>query len=193
MIEKNSTFEYSIRPYRKSDLDAMREICIETSSIPLKNEKDREFLLLMFCDAYVELTQDCFVAVDKKDSPVGYILCAVSTREFFREFREKIFPLIDKLGFKYSVEARGIVFLHKLCAVFAPSHLHIDLTGSARRRGIGTELVDTLKAHLRSQGIESVQLTCGSNNKTAISFYKKNGFSTVFRAFGSCVMRSDTK
>ena len=85
-----SDFTYSIRPATESDLDAMREICIETSSMPLRDEKDRQLLLLMFCDAYVELTSDCFVAVDEHDHPVGYILCGINTREFFRQFKKSI-------------------------------------------------------------------------------------------------------
>ncbi len=184
--------KYSIHPFTSDDLYAMREICIETSSLPLNNEKDRRFLLLLFCDSYAEYGQ-CFVAVDENDSVVGYTLFAPKTRLFFKLFRKEILPQIKKLGFKYSLEARGMVFLHKLCVVFAPSHLHIDLTESARRQGIGTALINAVKNELANQGIKRVQLTCGSSNKSAISFYKKNGFKTVFRGFGSCVMRANTK
>ena len=190
MPNSSNEFSYSIRPARIDDLDAMREICIETSSLPLDNERDRQLLLLMFCDSYVELTSDCFVATDENDRPVGYILCGINTREFFREFKKKVLPRITELGFKHSFTARGMVFLHKMCVVFAPAHLHIDLTESARRKGVGTALMNTLKAHLKEQGIKSVQLTCGSDNKAAISFYEHNGFRTVFRGFGSCVMKA---
>ena len=183
---------YSIRTFRESDLDALREICVETSSLPLNDEKDRQFLLLMFCDSYVEYGK-CFVAVDENDRPVGYILLAENTRLFFKNFRKHILPQIKELGFKYCLNANGMVFLHKLCVFFAPSHLHIDLTESARRQGVGTNLMNTLKNHLATQNIKSVQLTCGSKNKAAISFYKKNGFKTVFRGFGSCVMKEEIK
>jgi ribosomal protein S18 acetylase RimI-like enzyme len=167
----------------------MREICIETSSMPLRDDKDRQLLLLMFCDSYVELTSDCFVAVDENDRPLGYILCTTDTCRFFRDFRENVLPRIKELGFKYSVTARGMVFLHKMCVIFAPAHLHIDLTESARRKGIGTALMNTLKEYLSEQGINRVQLTRASKNTAAIGFYKKNGFRTVFKGFGSCVMR----
>ena len=40
MSNKNGdTIKYSIRPCKPDDLDAMREICIETSSLPLHDEK----------------------------------------------------------------------------------------------------------------------------------------------------------
>ncbi|MBE6836310.1 MAG: GNAT family N-acetyltransferase [Ruminococcaceae bacterium] len=183
---------YSIRPCTLDDLDAMREICIETSSMSLRDDKDRKLLLLMFCDSYMQYA-DCFVAVDEADRPVGYTLCALNTREFFINFRKNILPEITKLGFRYSATAYGIIFLHRLCVIFAPSHLHIDLTEAVRRQGVGTALMNTVKSHLAEKGIKSVQLTCGSSNKSAISFYKKNGFKTVFRGFGSCVMRANTK
>ena len=194
MTNKNRyTIAYSIRPARIDDLDAMREICIETSSMPLRDENDKQLLLKLFCDSYVELTSDCFAAVDENDRPIGYILCAPDTRRFFRDFREKVLPQISKMGSKYSFTARAIVTAHKLCVIFAPAHLHIDLTESARRKGIGTALINTLKEHLAGQGITKIQLTCGSNNKSAVSFYKSNGFRTVFRGFGSCVMCAKIK
>ena len=194
MTNKNRyTIAYSIRPARIDDLDAMREICIETSSMPIRDENDRQLLLLTFCDSYVSFTSDSFVAVDENDRPVGYILCASDTRKFFRLYKENVLPQIAELGFRYSVMARSMCSLHKMCRIFAPAHLHIDLTESARRKGAGTALMNTLKEHLAGQGIKSVQLTCGSDNKAARIFYKRNGFKTVFRGFGSCVMRAKTE
>ena len=184
---------YSIRPCTADDRDAMREICIETSSMPLRDEKDRQLLLLTFCDSYIDYADCCFVAVDENDRAIGYILGTSDTRQFFREYRKNVMPQIAQLGTKYAVTAHGMCALHRLCVLFAPAHLHIDLTASARRRGIGTALMNTLKEQLSAQGVKSVQLTCGSDNEAAISFYKRNGFKTVFKGFGSCVMRSDTK
>lgn len=183
----------SVRPCRSDDLDAMREICIETSSLPMKNEKDVRFLLLMYCDPYVEYTDDCFVAVDEDDRPVGYVLCAADTREYLRQFRKNVLPEISKLGFIYAIKARFETAGQAMFRAFAPAHLHIDLTASARRKGIGTALIKTLKKHLAQKGVEHVQLTCGSKNKVAISFYKRNGFKTLFKFFGACVMRAKTE
>ena len=184
---------YKIRPATLNDLDAMREICVETSSLPLRNEKDRQLLLLMYCDSYVEYTSDCFVAVDENDRPIGYILCAANTKEFLKVFSKNVHPQISKLGFKYALMSRGSLIAQRLLLPFAPAHLHIDLTKSARRKGIGTALINALKEHLSAQGVEKVQLTCGSKNYAAIAFYKRNGFKTVVKGFGACVMRSGTK
>ena len=193
MPEEKENAAYTIRPCRKDDLEAMREICIETSSLSLRNGKDRRFLLLMYCDPYVKLAaEDCFVAVDGSDRPVGYILCAPDTRRFSREFRKHVMPEIKDLGFRYSIQARGASICQLFLVVLAPAHLHIDLTASVRRKGVGTALMKTLKEHLSQKRIDRVQLTCGSKNKAAISFYKRNGFKTVFRGFGACVMLSRT-
>ena len=192
MRENTGASGWTIRPCEKRDLDAMRAICTETSSLPLRDWRDRQFLLLTYCDPYVTYTEDCFVAVDAADRPVGYMLCASDTRRFCRDFRENVLPRIGMLGRRYAVMARGICAVQELSAVFAPAHLHIDLTADARRKGIGTALMDTLKAHLAEQGIGRVTLTCGSGNKPAIAFYKKNGFRVIFKGFGECVMRAGT-
>ena len=192
MFEEKSTPK--IRPCESGDLERMREICVETSSLPLNDEKDRRFLLLMYCDSYFRLAaENCFVAVDETDRPVGYILCAADTRAFLREFKKRIIPEIKGLGLRYELRAREICAGQLLCAAFAPAHFHIDLTASARRKGVGTALMKTLKAQLSQKGIKSVQLTCGSGNKSAIAFYRKNGFKTLFRGFGACVMKAETE
>ncbi len=190
---QKSEYLFSIRPCNAQDLDSVREICIETSSLPLKNEKDRRFLLLMYCDSYIIYNSDCFAAVDGEGKLVGYILCAADTREYLRNFHKNIMPKISRLGFKYSVTAKGICLAYRLTIPLAKAHLHIDLTASARRKGVGTQLMNTLKKHLAQQGINRVQLSCGSKNNAAIGFYKSNGFKTVFRGFGSCVMRGNTE
>ena len=191
MAHSENEDNLNIRPLEIEDLDRVREICVETSSLKLADNRDRELLLLMYCDPYVlYAADDSFVATDDADSPVGYVFCAADTRRFMREFRRNIIPRTDRLGFKRAAYARGVYTLQLICPVIAPAHLHINLTASARGKGTGTVLINTLKAHLALHGIKSVQLTCGSENKQAIRFYKRNGFGTVFKGFGACVMRS---
>lgn len=192
MADGKNTIQYTVRPANTDDLEAMREICIETSSLPLRDEKDRLFLLLSYCDPYLSFGE-CFVALDENSRVIGYILCATNTREFLKLFIKNIQPQISKLGLKYALTSRGSIAAQKLLLPLAPAHLHIDLTESARRKGVGTALINTLKEHLSARGIDRVQLTCGSKNTAAISFYKRNGFKTVVRCFGAYVMRSETK
>ena len=192
MSEPQTEPAWRIRPCEPRDLDAARAICEETSSIPLRDRRDRQFLLLVYCDYYVLYASDCFVAVDASDRPVGYLFCAADNRLYLRAFRRHILPQIDRLGLKYALFARGVLVGHALFAVFAPAHLHIDLTASARRQGIGTALIRTLKARLAAQGIPRVRLTCGSSNKNAIRFYQRNAFRTVLKGFGETLMVAET-
>ena len=193
MPEEKTECIWSVRACEARDLDALRAICEETSSIPLRNEKDRQFLLMTFCDPYVLYASDSsFVAVDASGRPVGYIFCAADTRRFLRAFRQNVLPRVTRLGLRYAVMERGVCFKTSLCTLLAPAHMHIDLTASARRMGIGSALIDTLKAELASRGIARLQLTVGSKNVSAVRFYKKNGFRTVFRAFGVNMMLADT-
>lgn len=192
MSEEKTEFTWTIRPCREGDLEAARAICEETSSIELRDEKDRRFLLLTYCDPYVRYAPDSFMAVDENDRPVGYVFCAADTRRFFRAFRKNVLPELTRLGLRYGVMGRGVCVQQTLCSLFAPAHLHIDLTASARRRGIGSALIGTLKAHLAQQGISRVVLTVSRSNVSAFRFYQKNGFRPLLKAFGACVMRAET-
>ena len=155
MPEERTGSTWTIRPCCARDLEAAREICVETSSIALRDEKDRRFLLLTFCDPYVKYAaESSFVAVDENDRPVGYLFCAADTKAFFRAFRKNVLPEITRLGPKYAVMGRGVCAMQTFCSAFAPAHLHIDLTAAARRKGVGTALMDTLKARLAARGIK---------------------------------------
>ena len=194
MPEEKKEFTYTIRRCEPRDLNVLRDICEETSSIALNTEKDRRFLLLTFCDPYVKYASgSSFVAVDENDRPVGYLFCAADTKAFFKTFRKNVLPEIARLGPKYAVMGWGVCTAQTFCARFAPAHLHIDLTAAARRRGVGTALMDTLKAHLAAQGIERVSLSVSGKNAAAIRFYEKNGFRTLFKAFGENLMRAEVK
>ena len=193
MPEEIKDNTWTIRPCSARDLDAVRGICEETSSIELRDQKDCRFLLLTFCDPYVRYAPDSFVAADAADRPIGYVFCAADTRRFFRAFRKNVLPEITRLGPRYALLGRGVCVQQTLCSLLAPSHLHIDLTAAARRKGIGSALIRTLKTHLAAQGISRVVLTVNSKNVPAVRFYEKNGFRPVLKAFGAIVMRADTE
>ncbi len=194
MPEERTEFTFTIRRCEARDLEVLRDICEETSTIALDSEKDRQFLLLTYCDSYVKYAAgSSFVAVDETDRPVGYLFCAADTKAFFKTFRKNVLPEIARLGPKYAVMGWSVCAAQTFCARFAPAHLHIDLTAAARRRGVGTALMNTLKAHLAAQGIERVSLSVSGKNAAAIRFYEKNGFRTLFKAFGVNLMRAEVK
>ena len=182
----------NIRKYEAKDKSNLRKICFETSSIPTDTKEDREFLYLMFNDYYSEVEpENVFVAVDENDEAVGYILCAENFDRYHSVFKKYYLPRIRKLGFKYYVMALGEIEIHKFFSKKFKAHLHIDILSQCQGKGTGTALMNELKVHLKTKGINSVMLSCGAGNKLAIKFYKKNNFRLHKNVFGSCIMVCD--
>lgn len=182
----------NIRKYESKDRENLKKICIETSGLPTETEKDREFLFLMYNDYYAEVEpENIFVAVNDKDEAVGYIFCAENFDRYLSEFKSSYLPRIKKLGFRYCVMALGEIGVHRLFSKKYKAHLHIDILSECQGKGTGTALMNELKKHLKSKGINSLMLSCGMGNKLAIKFYKKNNFRIHRNIMGSCIMISE--
>ena len=178
-----------IRKYKKEDKERLSEICVETSAFDVNEKNMKKFLYLMFNDYYTEVEGDvCFVAVDENDKPLGYLLCAKNYSEYEKIFNAFYQKEIDALGLKYALMSRGEKAIHKPFSKKYPAHLHIDLTEACRRQGVGTKLIAALKDELKSQGVNSLMLSCGASNVPAVKFYEKNGFKTLKNVLGSNVM-----
>ncbi len=178
-----------IRKYKETDKENLRKICIETSLLPVETEEQRKYLYLMYNDYYSEAEPDnIFVAANENDEAVGYILCAENFRRYVKVFRNFYLPEIRKLGFSFWFSAISEIAGHSLFAKKYSAHLHIDILSECQGKGTGTALMNELKDHLKSKGINSIMLSCGANNTNAIKFYKKNGFKILKEMFGSCIM-----
>ena len=86
------------------------------------------------------------------------------------------------------MECLGAAYLPRFFYKKYPAHLHIDILPEYQRMGLGSQLMDTLTAHLRQKGVCGVMLGVGSKNEKGKSFYKKYGFRQVFRIPFSIVM-----
>ncbi len=182
----------NVRRYESKDKANLRKICIETSSLPVETEKQREFLFLMYNDYYAEVEPyNVFVAVNETDNAVGYILCAENFDKYLSDFKQHYLPRIKKLGYKYYSMAISEIMVHKIFSKKYQAHLHIDILSDCQGKGTGTALMNELKAHLKSKGINSLMLSCGAGNKKAIKFYKKNNFKILKNILGSCIMVCD--
>ncbi|MGN0467644.1 MAG: GNAT family N-acetyltransferase [Acutalibacteraceae bacterium] len=179
----------TVRKYEKKDKEQVRQICLDTTGFDLKKKNMKEFLYLMYNDYYTEAEPDCcFVAENEDKKVVGYLLCAKDYKKYKKTFKGLYLPEIDKLGVQYALMARSEMLIHDLGSAKYQAHLHIDLTKYCRRQGVGSRMIAELKQELLKNGIHSIMLSCGSSNKTAVNFYKKNGFKTVFNFFGSNLM-----
>lgn len=178
-----------VRPYDSKDRNDVRRVCLETSGLPIKSEKDRKYLFYMYNDYYTDFEpESCFVLADNNDVAQGYILCAKDCSSYAENMAKFYLPRILQLGHKYYLMAKYEILIHGFYRKKYPAHLHIDISPSFQGKGGGTALVNALKAHLKENGIEAVMLSAGEGNKGAIAFYKKNGFKTVGEILGSRIM-----
>ncbi len=177
-----------IRKCNSEDAEAVRAICVETSSGILQKPEMRHFLLTAFCNPYIaHEAENCFVAEDEATGTVaGYILCAEKTEDFAEMYQREY---VQKETDKYIKKAlAGILDTTLAYAKEYPAHLHIDLSPQYQHRGVGTQLMDALVRHLRHKGIKGMMLCVASNNEKGISFYNKYGFRMLEKREQEAVM-----
>jgi len=180
----------TIRPYQAKDAEYVRIVCMRTGpKEALREGPARTLLLATYMDYYIEREpRNCFVIADSEDRAVGYILCAADYWAYREAFLRDYAPRSKGLGLPMRVECLGAAYLPRFFYRKYPAHLHIDILPEYQRMGLGSQLMDTLTAHLRSQGIRGVMLGVNSKNEKGKNFYKKYGFRQVCRIPFSIVM-----
>ena len=169
-----------IRPYEEKDRENVRFVCLNSEGPCDMNATGQFFILTTYCDYYIECEpENCFVAADENDRAVGYIICTEDYDTFRPRFLEEYLPRLDKLGPHYRISAKNSTRLQEKHKAEYPAHMHIDLLPEYQRMGIGSQLVDTLAAHLKAKKIPGVMLTVGSSNQVGQNFYRKYGFTQI--------------
>ncbi len=178
-----------VRPYERSDIENVRDICLKTTDMRIRTEVQRQALLNTYCNYYVECEPyNCFVAVDDDDKAVGYILCAENYGRYENKFFQKYIPAIKKSGKFKVIVAKASAFIHKRYAGYYPAHMHIDILPEYQRQGLGTQLVDALVAHLKEKKIRGLMLAVSGKNEKGMNFYQKYGFKKIATVSGTVVM-----
>ena len=169
-----------IRPYEEKDRENVRHVCIVTAGCADKSEDEKQFILTLYCDYYIEKEPDnCFVIADDEDNAVGYILCA----ENFSRYRKNFTPYIKNLSLFRKLYAYGEMIAHFPAAKKCNAHMHIDILPDFQGKGIGSQLLSALTSHLKTKGVNGLMLVVSNSNTNAVKFYRKNGFS-AFLNFG---------
>lgn len=177
----------NIRPYMEKDKENVRHVCIVTAGCTGKPENERQFILKLYCDYYIENEPDnCFVLADDNDEAVGYILCSENFGKYRKNFRPYI-KEIARFGFFKSLFARGEVLAHLPASKRCSAHMHIDILPEYQGKRFGNELLTALKNHLKNKRVNGLMLVVGAENKRAVKFYKKNGF-VPFLNFGKGIL-----
>lgn len=168
----------SIRKYEKKDYEDVRYVCLNSDGEAITGSTG-EFILLTYCDYYIENEpENCFV-LDDDGKAVGYIICTENFDNFNEIFRKNYLPRVKPLGENLYTWSQDSVLLQNKHKASYPAHMHIDLLPPYHRQGWGGKLLHTLFDHLKSKGIRGVMLTAGVDNRNARSFYTKYGFEEI--------------
>jgi ribosomal protein S18 acetylase RimI-like enzyme len=181
-----------LRPYQSTDREQVLQLAADTAFFGEPVEvilEDRR----LFCDlVYAYYTDDepelAWVAVE--DSYLmGFIVGAVDTARQQRVVREQIAPRVaagvlrgryrtgpltwrwlGRLGSSALRRDLADVDLHQY-----PAHLHINVDGRSRGKGVGRQLMERYLEHLRALGVAGVHLHTTDRNVAACILYERLG------------------
>ena len=178
-----------IRPYQKKDFRYVQDIFMSTGKYADDdNPTNRTTLSALYCDYYLDNQAEyCFVAVDEKDIPVGYILCSVDRDDYEQNMTELYLPLVRKLNnseyFHYIAELK---VTSRYVRQGYLAHLHVHILEEYQRQGIGTELINTVENKLRGLYVEGMYLICAEKSD-ARAFFEKMGYEDIDFLAGTVV------
>ena len=183
-----------IRPYVRSDLDALYRVCLRTAD----NGQDATSLFRdpklpghVYLAPYVTFEPSlAFVAQDASGA-AGYIVATLDSQAFSQRLERDWWPALraaypeppeevfETLPYpeQYALHAihQPPHTADELASRF-PSHMHIDLLPPLQGRGLGRRLIETLVAGLRAHGSPGLHLVVANGNQKAIGFYRHVGF-----------------
>ena len=181
-----------IRPYKKSDLPKLYEICLKTGNSG-KDATDlyKDPLLLgnFYSAPYAVIHPELTFILTDNDIPVGYILGTSDSTFFYRETEKEWFPPLRK---EYPLpeendntpDAKIIRLIHKghlpkSELLSYPAHLHIDILPEGQGQGMGRKLIEIFCNKLIEMKVQALHLEVGKRNTNAIFFYERIGFRII--------------
>lgn len=168
-----------IRKYEPKDKEQVTYICL--NDMFGKYEQSLiDYVEWMFCRYYIEVEpQNCFVAVDENDKPVGYCYGAADYDKYHADFEPYIRKVESLKDREYLKDALVEMYDHAIYKGDYPAHLHIDILPDYQSKGIGSKLINAFCDNIKAQGIDGVMLIVGSENEGARRFYQRNGFTLL--------------
>jgi GNAT superfamily N-acetyltransferase len=192
MTDSNETNgEFSIRPYRKSDRDAVQQFAAadehERPELLKKYPRLGDYRADGLAHYYDLEPESCFIA-EVRGEFIGNLLGAVDAavaeqreetytrrlrrkRLFFGQYGLPVWLMsIIKTERAPRISEAPPVDLEKY-----PAELHIGVKRAWRRRGVGSALMRTFEAYLRDNGTPGYHLYASSYHHEGVSFYRKFG------------------
>ena len=183
--------DFTIRPYRAGDLDALYTICLLTADSgwdgSLLYANAPQSVGDLYAAPYAELEPELCLVLETVAGVQGYILGTADTERFEEWLGAEWFPRMRR---KYSWPQAAPTAAERLIRRFHapvvresadllhdfPAHLHIDLLPAAQGRGQGRALMTAWLELLQLRGIPGVHLGLGIRNERARRFYERVGF-----------------
>lgn len=185
-------------PLAPQEWERIREICCEAADggMGLGDADRQTFFGLFWAGPYEALESDWSLVAFEEGKIVGYLTGSPDTKRFERRRRWRWdLPLLVRAFFgDFPFNDDVLLFLRRRLGLGAapnsrfstatkdrlrrefPAHLHMNLTASARGRGIGRRLIEEFVARLRARGIRGIHVFCG---RGPLEFYRKTGFETL--------------
>jgi len=193
----NDAGELTLRPYRPSDADSLRDVCLRTAEFggdATGLYVSDDLMPDVFATPYLEFAPElAFVlasgpgaGADVGRRVQGYILGVADTERFVEWFRAEWVPRLERT-YQHVVpwrtrceHIRHLGFTPERMLLPEvdryPAHLHIDILPQYQRHGWGRRLIDALVAALRARRVPGLHLTMAPENVEARRFYDRVGF-----------------
>jgi GNAT superfamily N-acetyltransferase len=123
------------------------------------NEEEKQSFREMSLGRYIVRHRDSFfVALDDAGRAVGYLAGCLENPTKLDHFNDiAYFQYIDDICQNY------------------PAHLHVNIAGQYRNRGLGTTLVERFAELAKLHSVEGIQVVTSSASRS-IPFYRRLGF-----------------
>jgi GNAT superfamily N-acetyltransferase len=187
---------FTIRPYQSADRHAVRIIYGDDEfarpRLVHKYPRMREYLADEASCYYTDYEPESSLVAEAEGEVVGALLGAANTTRYEHIYKRHIRPLLIRrcLSGAYGLPiwlrpivqtelaSRNIVTPQvDLCQY--PAHLHIGVSPSWRRQGIGTALVAGYAHYLRQNAVAGYHLHASSFHPLGVAFYRKLGLKVL--------------
>lgn len=175
----------NIIPYSDAYLKQVEAITIATSSKAASDPIHRQFTLAMYCNGY--LAHGIVYLLEENQHIFGYIMCAPDISSYLKNTLSQQ-EIISSLPTPYPQRAAREWHNYRRYEENYPAHMHIDLSAEARGQHYGTALIRKLLKTLKANKIKGLMLGVGKDNRGAIHFYRKNGFTILEEETSSYLM-----
>jgi ribosomal protein S18 acetylase RimI-like enzyme len=157
---------------------------------------DKVLFGYLFCVYYPRYElESCYVAVDDKNSIVGYILGTTDTKNQEKKFSLKMvwrifLRLLFYSSWRYPESFKAVIYIIKNAKYDKdkekvlrenPAHLHINVLPEFQHSGTGAMLIETYEDYLKSKGVKGLHLHTSNHNIKALPFYNKRGYKVINR------------